>query len=177
MKLYVVRHGQTNYNLKRLCNDDPSKNVYLTEVGKKGAKEVAGILKSRDLDLIFISEFSRIKETADIINRFHNAPMKIDKRLNDRKVGIFDSKTTFEFHKFLEKDIFNIAPPNGESFQDEKKRVFSFIEDLKKLSYSSVLIVTHHEIVKIIKGYFNKLSDNEMWNTFVKNCEFLEFNL
>ncbi len=33
MKTYFMRHGQTNYNVLGLCNDDPARPVHLTDLG------------------------------------------------------------------------------------------------------------------------------------------------
>ncbi len=67
MKLFVVRHGQTNYNLQHLCNDDPTIDVHLTKEGKKQAEIIANKLKYIQFDTIFISEIPRTRETANLI--------------------------------------------------------------------------------------------------------------
>ena len=33
MKLYCMRHGETDYNRLGLCNDDPAVDVCLTDTG------------------------------------------------------------------------------------------------------------------------------------------------
>lgn len=176
MKAYFVRHGQTNYNVLNLCNDDQTKDVYLTELGKQQAEKVAEKLKDIKLELIFISELSRTKETAKIITKNHNVIFQIDPRINDRKTG-FDSKPVSDFFDALKPDLFNLKSNNGESFQEEKKRVFSFLEELKNLNYNAILVVTHSEILQIINGYYNNLSDQEMWDTKIDNCEILDVKI
>ena len=52
MKVFTVRHGQTNYNLKHLCNDDPLVNVFLTDKGKEQSRVVAQKLKEHHFDEI-----------------------------------------------------------------------------------------------------------------------------
>lgn len=177
MRLYIVRHGQTNYNLRHLCNDDPRVDVHLTDVGKKQSQEVAKQLKDVEFVKVFISELPRTKQTAEIITQYHKLPFIVDKRINDRKTG-FEGKTTTEFEKGLGIDLFNAKPPGGESFQEEKQRVFAFLEELKQSKEKApILIVTHHEIAKIIVGYFKKLEDREIWDLRVKNAEVLEFEI
>jgi len=173
MRVYFIRHGQTNYNKLDLCNDNPIKDVHLTELGKKQANKVAEKLKNVKFDLVFISDLPRTTETAKIIIRDTKTAFKFDKRISDRKTG-FDSKPVSAFYKALEPDIFNLKLNNGESFQEEKERVFYFLEDLKKLKYNTVLVSTHSEILKIINGYYKKYSDQEMWDTNIDNCQVLE---
>jgi len=176
LKLYVARHGQTNYNVLGLCNDDPKKDVHLTKLGVKQSEELAEKLRNKKIDLIIVSELPRTRETAEIINKHHKAPILVDKRLNDRKTG-FEGKPVSEFQKAVEPDRLRLKFGDGESFLEEKERVLSFLEDLKKVEANSVLVVTHSEPIQIINGYFKKLSDEEMLATKIKNCQLLEYNL
>ncbi|MFH1590268.1 MAG: histidine phosphatase family protein [archaeon] len=176
MKVYFVRHGQTNYNLQCLCNDDPTKDVRLTDLGKEQARIVAEQIKDVKLDLVLTSELPRTKETASIVAKNHDVEFKVEPRINDRKSG-FDSKTEMEFFEALKPDIFNLKFNGGESFQEEKKRVFSFLEELKTYNLNNVLIVSHKEILQIINGYFNDLTDEEMWASKVSNCEVMEVDI
>jgi len=176
MIFFFVRHGETNYNVDGLANDNPAKNVYLTPRGIEQAKVVADKLKYKKFEIIFVSELNRTMETAAIINQCHNAPIRVDQRINDRKTG-FDGKPVKEFYKAMEKDIFNTKINDGESFQEEKERLHSFINDLKKLSHDSVLIVTHGEPLKIIHGYFENLTDSQMYEKRFDNAEIFETNI
>ncbi len=176
MKIYFIRHGQSNYNQKNLCNDDPSIDVHLTELGKRQAKEAAEKLKDKKFDVIYVSELPRTLETAKIINKFHNAEIKVERRINDRKSG-FEGKPERDFLKAVEKDIFNTRVNDGESFLDEKKRIFSFLNDLKKIHCENVLVVCHEDTLKIADGYFNDLSDEEIWAREFGNCEMLEIEV
>ena len=175
MKLFFVRHGQTNYNAEKdLVNSDPSKDVHLTELGKSQAKNVAEKLKHKNIDIIFVSELPRTRQTANIINVYHTSPIKVDKRINDRKTG-FEGRPYREFVEAVEKDIFNTKFGDGESFLEEKERVFSFLSDLKSLNYDNVLVVSHGEPIKLAVGYFKSLSNEDIWKLNINNCQLLEF--
>ena len=176
MKVYFVRYGQTNYNVLDLCNDNPTKDVHLTKLGKQQAEIVGKKIKNIKLDLVIISELPRTKETASIITKNHQVEFKMEPRINDRKTG-YDSEPVSDFFEALKPDIFNLEFNNGESFQEEKKRVFSFLEEIKNYDLNNILIVTHSEILQIINGFFNNLSDQEMWNTKIDNCQVLEVSL
>ena len=173
LKIFVVRHGQTNYNLQNLCNNDPSIDVFLTEDGVKQAEGVAEELKDKQFEAIFISNLRRTKQTAEIINRHHKALIIEDLRIGDRKTG-FESKPAEVFYDAVKAapDGLNAKFNGGESFSEEKARVFAFIDELANGGYTSVLIVTHAEIMKLIFGYFYGLKDEDMWemNDF-KNTE------
>ncbi len=176
MRLYFVRHGQSSYNVKKRFNSDPKKKVLLTKLGVKQINKVKSNLKNKKIEVIFVSEFPRTIQTAKIINESHAVPIKIDKRINERRTG-FEGKTFHEYIKFIDKNKFHIKPKGGESFQEEKKRVFSFLKDLIKMPCKEVLIVSHEEIMKVIKGYFNKLTDEEMWALSIPNAHLMKFNV
>ena len=176
MKVFFVRHGQTNYNVLGLCNSDPSVDVHLTDLGKEQALMASNKMKNISLGLVVISELPRTRETACIIANDHSIEFRVDSRINDRKTG-FEGRPAADFFKALKPDIFNLKFNNGESFQEEKVRVHSFLKDLESLEYNNILVVTHSEIMQIINGYYNNLPDQEMWDQDPDNCQIFEFNI
>jgi len=175
MIIYVMRHGQTEENTRWILNDDPKRVVHLNSEGSRQSEEAAEKLKRKSFRAVFTSEFARTIETAEIVNKYHHAPLIIDSRINERKTG-FDGKHVSEFVKNL-KDRFNTKPPKGESWQEEKERIRSFLDDLKTRKYGSVLIVTHGEPMMHMAGYFRKLTDEEMWKLEIDNCDIMEFEV
>lgn len=178
MKLYVIRHGQSENNVKGLCDCDPKIKTPLTKKGANQAKLASSKLKSKSFDIIFASELFRAQKTAEIINKNHQLEVIIDKRLNDRYSG-FHGKPVSDFFNALNKsnNFWEFKFPRGESFEEEKERVFDFLNSLKQMNYKSVLTVTHEEAMRIISGFFNKLTNDKMWNIKIDNCQVLEFQL
>jgi len=176
MKVTIVRHGQTNYNVQALCNDDPKDDVHLTTLGREQAKQITELVKNRKFDAVYISELPRTKETAEIITPIHRFHFIIDKRLNDRKTGFNNGKFS-DFMKDCENDFFHYKHPKGESFQEEKMRVQSFLEEIKKKKHHQVLIVGHQEINRILFGLCNGLTDQEILDLPMSNCEVKEIEL
>ena len=178
MKVYLARHGQTNYNVRGLCNDDPSVDVHLTKIGIWQSKKLATRLEHGLIQQIFVSELQRTKQTADIINKYHNASITVDSRLNDIETG-FESKSVLQYFNALNRaeDKWTIRFNDGESFEDVKERVADFIKDLKEKEYSSVLIVTSKVIVQAFYGISNKLSKEEAWEFQVKKGSCIELKL
>ena len=74
-------------------------------------------------------------------------------------------------------DFWNAKHKNGESFEEEKKRVISFIKNLKNKKYNNVLIVTHGESIQLINGYFEGLENYATLKIKIDNCQISEFNL
>ncbi len=182
MKLIFLRHGQTNYNLKDLCNGKPSSKVRLTSLGKAQANQVALLLKKEPIEAIFISKLYRSAQTAQIVNRYHKVPVYSDKRLNDRSMGIFEDKPATLFYEWRDKhkNRWTCRPKGGESYEEMKKRFAAFLKDLSKKDFKEVLIVSHLPILKVARGYFKALSNEKMdslTEAQVPNCHIIRFNL
>jgi broad specificity phosphatase PhoE len=60
-----MRHGQSEYDILGLCNDDPAQNMRLTAVGDRLAEQAADALKNIPLERIFCSERPRAGEITD----------------------------------------------------------------------------------------------------------------
>ena len=84
MKLYVIRHGQTNWNLKGIIQGQ--KDIELNDKGINEARKAKDEFNSLKIDLIMCSPLKRAKETvSSFINYiFNNIPsqLKGDKELN-----------------------------------------------------------------------------------------------
>ena len=63
-----MRHGRTNYNDLNLCNDDPNRDVHLTNKGIMQAEEAALALRDVVFDRMIVSPLPRTRQTAEIIN-------------------------------------------------------------------------------------------------------------
>ena len=128
MNLYVARHGQTNYNDLGLCNSNPRTDVHLTKVGAEQAENLAFKLKDMGIDQIFVSELKRTKQTADIVNQFHDVPIKVDARLNDNRSG-YEDKHFSEYYAALDSsdDKWTVRFNGGESLEDVKNEYIAFL--------------------------------------------------
>jgi broad specificity phosphatase PhoE len=137
MKLYIVRHGQTDYNLNDLLQgwtDNP-----LNQEGLKQAEEISKILKNYKIEVIFSSDLKRAIQTAQIIQEAnpHKPGLTIDSRIREQFMGDWEGKNfkkvLAENESFFRKAKENpllYNPPNGEKFLDVIKRVKNFLEEL-----------------------------------------------
>lgn len=174
MKILVVRHGQTDWNVERRVQGRT--DVPLNQEGIKQAYVAKEKLKEEKIDLMVSSPLKRAKQTAEIINLERNAPIRLDKRLIEISYGKMEGKFSSEFNSrtefgnMVEGKIYEGA----EVSEDFRKRVFTFLEELKKLQVNTVLLVTHKEVCKAIDFYFmGLLEDKEPKGREVANCEVL----
>ena len=174
MNIYILRHGQTNYNALGLCNDNPMRGVYLTEQGIKQAERAAKNLAFDPIDVIFVSQLPRTRQTARFINAYHNVRILEREELNDIRTG-FDGNPVDDYLAYVGNDRLHKVPPGGESLFQFKNRVNRFVDSLLMERYENVLVVAHEETMRVFAARFNDLTDKEMEKLKFLNCELLVF--
>src|SRR3989339_1523181 len=183
---FVIRHGEADSNVLGIISSDPKNPHHLTERGKAQVKEAAEKLKTKKIDLIFVSPFVRTQETAKIIAGILNlAPEKIiiDDRLHEVYTGELDGKSDAEYQRFFESRLakFDKKPVGGENYTEVKNRMTEFIYDIDaKNKGKNILIVSHNTPVWLMFAGVLGLAPNQAIdlrheaNDFIKNSEIKE---
>ncbi|MCL2355367.1 MAG: histidine phosphatase family protein [Oscillospiraceae bacterium] len=177
MKIFVTRHGQTDWNVERKVqglSDNP-----LNSVGIQQAKIAKEQLDQEEIDLIISSPLLRAKKTAEIINEGRNIPILFDERLVERKFGVLEGKNINDcnFYEICtsEKD-FGQGIETRKTFSD---RIFEFLDEVKKeYTGKNILLVTHGGTSIAINCYFNGfLANEDLAKLGLKNCEVIKFEV
>jgi len=178
MRIYLARHGQTNYNVQGLCNYDPAVDVHLTESGIRQAQKLAVILKSVNFDCIYTSELNRTLQTAEYINQYHHATIRADARLNDNRSG-FEGRTDKEYYAALAaaSDKWTARFYDGESLEETKERVRKFLEELKGQPYDTALVITSMTIIQALYGLTHSLTNQQAWGIQVEKGSCMELTI
>jgi probable phosphoglycerate mutase len=169
-----MRHAQTNYNLLGLCNDDPARDVHLTKFGIRQAMSAAEQLRRTRLDMLVCSQLPRTRQTAEIINTYHDLEIQSHPALNDIRSG-FDGRPVSEYFSAIAPDPLRLAVNGGESLLMHKQRVLTYFDWLKSQNCSSVLSVAHEETLRVFYAWFNDLADEKLRELHFGNCEILQF--
>lgn len=174
MQILFMRHGQTNYNLLGLCNDDPHCDVHLTAVGIAQAEAAAQQLQGEPLELIVTSALPRTIQTAQIINRYHQVPMRVHPALNDIRSG-FDGRPVADYFAATAHDPLHFAANSGESLLQHKQRVLTYFDWLRQQPYAMILSIAHEETLRVFYAWFHQLADARLRELHFANCEVLRF--
>jgi isoleucyl-tRNA synthetase len=149
-KYFLMRHGESEKNVKGITTCKPYDGIKLTEKGKKDTEVSVSKLKNSGITHIVTSEFLRAQETAEIACKTLGLPSTaiiVDKRLNEYNAGIFDKqpdKKWFDYLNDRKMEIFDVPPENGESFNDLRKRTGEFIYEIEhNHSNTNFLIISH----------------------------------
>ncbi len=182
MEVRIIRHAQALHNLKKILDENPKNKTFLTNKGIHQARKTAQKFKKQNLvfDVIYSSQFPRVLQTARIIRRITQSKrIAIDKRINERKTGM-DKKPVSAWKSLKRKNNpFLFKLPRGESFQEEKKRIKSFLKSIKEKKHHlpKILIVTHGEPMQIVRGLLKHLSDQKMMKRNPQNAEVWKFEM
>lgn len=182
MKLYVMRHGQTDWNV--LGKIQGATDIELNEIGLEQAQNAKQELNQYDIDMIFCSPLKRTRKTAEIINEDKKIPIIYEDRLIERYFGELEGSKPIEDEIFQKYNFWDyeadIKICQVESVKEICQRVWGFLEEIKeKYSDKNVLLVTHGGTARAINSYFRGTKEEEIFpkgRTF-RNCEILEFEL
>ena len=134
MNLYVIRHGETDWNQKGIMLSIEDKP--LNQNGIEQANKAREIVKKLDYDIVISSPLERTYHTAQIVNKNKNIDIVTDKRIMERNAGILSGKSiSEEMYKDywnLEKDI---KYEGAETIKEFLDRVYNFLNEIKFRNY------------------------------------------
>jgi broad specificity phosphatase PhoE len=146
VKLYLVRHGESEANVAGIINDDPGRSVNLTERGRLQAREAAGTLVGVPFTMAYASRFPRARQTAEILLQGlgFDLPVLQDARLDERRSGL-DGQPVEAFNGLVRPDPLRIKPERGESFLEQMERLRSFLDELAFCQTDATILAVSHE--------------------------------
>lgn len=182
MKLYVVRHGQTDWNVAGKCQGVT--DIELNSIGIEQAKIASEKLKNYKIDLIICSPLKRARKTAEIINEITNCQVITDDRIIERNCGKIEGTTEEEWPSIVKEDIdiinnynLNWNGQNIEPIQDVCRRVWNLLDEIQeKYKDKNVLLVSHGGACRAINAYFNGIGEGgHVQSSKIRNCEIREY--
>ncbi len=166
MKIFLIRHGQSEADLKNVieCNAD----FDLTEHGKKQAGDLVEKLTALSpFNALYSSPLKRARGTAMLISEKHGLPVIIDDRLAERNVGEMAGMNRNEAFKKFPLPEGGLRPHHkmgggtGESMLNFKFRTFEFFSELdEKHSNDKIIVVTHGGVINNFLCELFKTNDN-----------------
>lgn len=158
--LYLVRHGQTYFNLENRIGGDSE----LTERGMRQAKDLAKHFKKTDIHYVFTSTKKRTIAIAEEIKRqIPDIEIFPFEEFDEIDTGDCDSISYDELrlsypnlYETRFKDKYNFTYPNGESYRTLKGRVQLGLKKALFLSgdVGNMMIIGHRGVNRIILSLF-----------------------
>lgn len=160
--LYLARHGETESNRDNMTIgqlDSP-----LTKKGESQARTLGRFFKKYNLDRIYSSDLERAMKTAAEIGEITGGQVVSSKALREinygKAGGLPKEVAKKQFPKY-KKDAAYVFP-EGESYNQVKKRVVKFLQEIEKKSKGEdILLVTHSGPLRAMYCHYTKESFQE----------------
>lgn len=157
MKVYLVRHGQTNENSKFIHQNSEAS---LSKLGIKQAEKLTERVKHIKIDLIITSPFKRTMQTTNIINNVLNKPVIESELLIEIKrpteiegLSAYDDKA-LDIKNLIKSNLHNprYKHSDEETYEELIKRSRVALNFISKQNAENILVVTHGELIRSLIG-------------------------
>lgn len=179
MSIYVIRHGQTDYNLINVYQGQT--DIPLNDTGIEQAKEIAQKFIDFSIDYILVSPLSRARKTAEYISEIVGVKPIVDEELIERSFGDMEGHPNREdcnLQMLLDYDA-NYDICNVEPIQALFKRVYKCMDRIiEEYRGKNIVLVTHAGVAQAIECYFNGLpKDRNIEKLALKTGEIRKYEM
>ena len=173
MTLYFIRHGETEWNVKKKIQGKT--DIPLNENGVRQAEALADkLLKKREKDgfhvvRAYTSPQLRAAKTAQIAADALGIPCVEETGLREMDLGEWEG-TNWDYIEEHYGDTYHYwnthrrytNTPQGESYNEVLARTLDALEDILEHETENVLVVTHSAVLMALRCYLAELPFEEM---------------
>ncbi len=181
MKLYIVRHGETDWNRMRRLQGHS--NTQLNERGKELARITGEALKNVCFSRCYSSPLDRAVQTAQLILGDRCIPICKEDRICEIGFGVYEGLSCLaEANEIPDPDFMYFFtapekyrhPEGGESIQQLCARTTAFLQEIthrSDLEEENILLVTHGAALRGLLSSIQMKDLSQFWGEGVsKNC-------
>ena len=159
-KIYLIRHAP----VKQIKGFFPKHNP--NAIIKNNQIKILATLIPNNC-VWYVSPLKRAIQTAKALSKYVNySKMVCENKLIEQNFGDWSGKKISEVWKVLKKSKTkhnfsfispDVSPPNGESFQEQSKRVGIWLKNLNVLEGESIVIISHAGTIRSILSHALKI--------------------
>jgi broad specificity phosphatase PhoE len=160
MRIYFVRHGQSEANVLRVISNRELPH-HLTDLGRQQAEALAQSLADVPLTVVYSSPIIRAAETAQIVAASKGLPVEIADALREPDCGIMEGRGDEEAwaeharatHDWVVEHKFDSHIEGGESYNDLRDRFVPFVDRLVTAhggTDHNSLLITHGSLLYLM---------------------------
>lgn len=181
MKIYLVRHGETNWNKSGRIQGNS--NIPLDEKGRELAAITAEGLKDVPFERVYSSPLIRAYETAEILVHGRGLEIVTDARIREFSFGIAEGMNLSLLKKipfsrigtfFRTPERYTRPAPGAETVDMVTKRAAAFLNEVLlplEGSCGTVLVTAHGGVNRAILNYISPRPRAEFWTAYPqRNC-------
>jgi len=168
-KLYLVRHGETDWNIKNKIQGQT--DIELNEKGRQQASELAEKIAGEDYRIgsIYTSLKKRAYETAHIIGDKLGMEPKVQPGLEEICMGKWEGYRWKQVRELFPQEYqawhsnrrYQV-PPEGESYQQLLDRLLPALNGIVEERQGNPLVVTHSAVIMTLLSYLNDTPFEDM---------------
>ena len=183
MKIFLVRHGETDWNLEGKIQG--SCDIELNETGIKQAEELSNKMleKNYKFSKIYSSPQKRALQTAKILSENTNIECIVVDKLKEMNLGKWEGlswsevreKYKLEYEEWFIKRRYT-KTPNGESYEDMLERVLESLYKIINENSDNVVVVSHSAVIMSLQCYITNTDFDKMTKFRTDNASILEID-
>lgn len=175
--LYLVRHGQTDWNLK--ARYQGHSDIPLNPTGMKQASEAVQNLNGTKFEAIYTSDLQRAVKTAEFFAMKTGIPIMCDERLREVNLGKWEGMEISKIKEYFPEEYSNrhlqpmvYAPPGGETVRQLAKRIIEVTDEIcEDHPNGAVLIVAHGMCLSTLYCLANEIDLDTVFDHGFRNLE------
>ncbi len=183
-KLYLFRHGETDWNNRTITTYSPEVNdIELNEKGLEQARKNAEFLKDKGIQHIYASPLKRAYKTGEILANLINVGIEVVADLEEHRIdpvfctGFSKADMEEKFGKEDYYEFFNVRDGcmdkrafNGETKREARERISKAVDSICRTTpYDIIGIASHGFVLMELLRASNFENDSS-----IRNCEVIE---
>lgn len=148
-KLYIVRHGETDWNRKGLLQGQLESD--LTAEAMDDARSMSSVIKDLEPDVVYSSHQRRALKTAELLTKDLDIEIRLHRGLSEMNFGIFQGhdwdyieREMSHIHKAYRNSGPDYVIPEGESHRAFHKRVTSALDEICFANGGKKILIVSH---------------------------------
>ncbi len=174
-ELWLVRHGQTNWNLEKRYQGHS--DIPLNETGIEQASLLGHTIGQENFAAVYSSDLKRARLTAEILAAGLHLPVQTDARLREFYHGRWEGRLVTEVRMEFsgqndeEFKLTRLRPPEGERIFDLAERFQAAINEIA-LAHpeKKVLVVSHGLAIATLVCIKKRLPLSEVYTQIPRNA-------
>lgn len=154
MKIYMIRHGQTDWNKQGIFQGQ--EDIELNDTGREEARICGSAFQNKQIQRIWSSPLKRAKETADLIAEKIGLPLEtvmIKHNLKERDFGKLSGQP-YEMHHEYEALGIDVMLEDFTALQNRVEE--SLREIIQEHGDEDIIVVSHGAT---INGFLHKITE------------------
>jgi phosphoserine phosphatase len=181
MDIILARHGETEWNVGEVFRGRA--DIDLNETGRKQAQLLGEYLSKETVSVVYSGPLKRALSTAKAIAGHHHLGVEITPNLNDLNFGEWEGLQVEEVKQKYPRpfELWATHPekvrlPGGETLDEVRERAMKVVHGITVSDYSTVVLVTHRVVIKVLVCALLGLDNSHFWNVMVDTCGLTTFH-